>query len=108
MPIELSHSQPTLLIRRAVFEQQGLTRTLFDDRLGLTADEFRVEGDLIVVGPIHAEDALGDIVSELEDLGLVHFDDFFDLSGNWPDWLSVYAMAARPAGGGVQLHPPPS
>jgi hypothetical protein len=108
MPIELTHSQPTLLIRRAAFEQHGLSRTLFDDRLGLTADEFQVEGDLVVVGPILAEGALGDIVSELEDLGLVYFDDFFDLSGNWPDWLNVYAMAARPAGGGAQLHPPPS
>lgn len=108
MPIELAHSQPTLLIRRTAFEQHGLTRTLFDDRLGLTPDEFRVEGDLVVVGPIHAEGALGDMVSELEDLGLVYFDDFFDLSGNWPDWLSVYAMAARPAGGGALLHPPPS
>jgi hypothetical protein len=107
MPIELVHSQPTLLLRRAAFEQHGLTRTFFDERLGLTSDEFRVEGDLVVVGPIHAEGALGDIVTELEDLGLVYFDDFFDLSGNWPDWLKVYAMAARPAGGGARLHPPP-
>jgi len=106
MPIELGHSQPTLLIRRSAFEQRGLTRSIFDERLGLTADEFRVEGDLVVVGPIAAEGALGDLVTDLEDLGLVYFDDFFDMSGNWPDWLNVYAMAARPAGG--RLHPPPS
>jgi len=106
MPIELGHSQPTLLIRRPAFEQHGLTRAFFDERLGLTADEFRVEADLIVVGPIAADGVLGDVVTELEDLGLVYFDDFFDMSGNWPDWLNVYAMAARPAGG--PLHPPPS
>jgi hypothetical protein len=108
MPIELTHSQPTLVIRRAPFEQHGLTRALFDDRLGLTPDEFRVEGNLVVVGPIHAEGSLGDIVGELENLGLVYFDDFFDLSGNWPEWLSVYVMAARPVSGRGQLHPPPS
>lgn len=99
MPIELSHSQPTLLIRRPVFERHGLTRSFFDDRLSLTPEEFRVEGDLVVIGPIHAEGAIGDVVDELEAAGLVYFDDFFDLSGNWPNWLSVYAMAARGLGG---------
>jgi hypothetical protein len=99
MPIELAQSHPSLLIRRVAFEQRGLTRAWFDERLGLTADEFHVEGDLVVVGPIHAEDALGDLIAELEARGLAYFDDFFDLSGNWPEWLSVYAMAARPVAG---------
>lgn len=103
MPIELAHSQPTILIRRSAFEQHGLTRSFFDERLGLTPEEFRVEGDLVAVGPIRATDALSDTVEELETRGLVYFDDFFDLSGNWPNWLSVYAMAARSAaeGGGA-------
>ncbi len=106
MPLVLAHSRPTLLIRRPAFEERGLTRSFFDERLGLTPDEFRVEGDLVAIGPIHAEGALGDLVTELEDLGLVYFNDFFDLSGNWPDWLNVYAMAARPPGG--QSPPPPA
>ena len=95
MPIELAHSQPMLLIRRVAFEQYGLTRSFFDNRLGLTPDEFRAEGELVAIGPIHDNGALGEIVTELEVAGLVYFDDFFDMSGNWPDWLSVYAMAAR-------------
>jgi len=23
----------------------------------------------------------------------VYFDDFFDLSGNWPEWLTIYTRA---------------
>lgn len=95
MPIALPHDCPSLLIRRTAFEQHGLTRALFDERLELTADEFRVEGDLIVVGPIHNERALPEVIAHIEAAGLTYFDDFFDLSGTWPTWLKVFAMAAR-------------
>ena len=63
--------------------------------LHLTADEFRVEGDLVAIGPVYDSEALATVIAELEGRGLVYFDDFFDLSGNWPDWLLVYAMAER-------------
>ena len=63
-----------------------------DARLGLTADEFRVEGDLVMIGPIMEQDALKDVIAEMEELGLEYFDDFFELSGNWPDWLQLFAM----------------
>jgi hypothetical protein len=72
-----------------------MTRHRLDIRLNLTADEFRVEGNLIAVGPLSAEDALSDLIEELEGAGLVYFDDFFELSGNWPEWLKVYAMTPR-------------
>lgn len=86
---------PTLFIRREAYEKSGLTRAAIDERLGLTADEFRVEGQLIALGPIHGSDgdALGELIAELEESGLVYFDDFFELSGNWPDWLKLYASA---------------
>ena len=29
---------------------------------------------------------------------MVYFDDFFELSGNWPDWLALYARGARDRG----------
>ena len=95
MPIEISHDYPTLLIRRAAFEEHGLTRAFFDQRLALTADEFQVEGDLIAVGPLTIHADIGDLIEDLEEKGLSHFDDFFDFSGNWPSWLKVFAMAAR-------------
>ena len=105
MPLRLAPDAPTLLIRRAAFERAGLTRALFDDALGLTADEFRVEGDLIAVGPIVGETALVELVEQLEGLGLVFFDDFFELSGSWPAWLTLFAMTdaadtAREGGAG--------
>lgn len=95
MPIELAHDQPTLLIRREAFEQRNLDRAMFDERFGLAADEFRVEGDLIAVGPLPLGVDLSDVIDELEATGLTHFDDFFDLSGSWPSWLKIFAMAVR-------------
>jgi hypothetical protein len=35
------------------------------------------------------------MIEALEARGLVYFEDFFDLSGNWPEWLGVYAMGHR-------------
>lgn len=95
MPIELRHDFPALLIRRAAFEEHGLVRAHFDERLQLTAEEFRVEGELVVVGPLPAHVDLGELVNELETKGLVYFEDFFDFSGNWPPWLKVFVMGAR-------------
>lgn len=95
MPLDVAAGHPTLLIRRAAYERAGLTRHALDERLGLTADEFRVEGDLVALGPIFDEDALGPVLADLEALGLAYFDDFFEMSGNWPEWLRVLAMAGR-------------
>lgn len=83
-----------LFIRRPAFERVGLTRHALDERLHLTAEEFRVEGGLVAIGPIHDEAALGDVIAELEAVGLAYFDEFFELSGNWPDWLALYARGA--------------
>ena len=38
-------------------------------------------------------DALGTLVDELEQTDLVYFDDYFELSGSWPEWLSVLVRA---------------
>ncbi|MDF1505719.1 hypothetical protein [Roseisolibacter sp. H3M3-2] len=89
MPLEIPASHPTLIFRRDAYERANLVRAALDERLGLTPDEFRVEGDLVVVGPIHDADALGALVADVEALGLAYFDDFFEMSGNWPEWLKV-------------------
>jgi hypothetical protein len=93
MPMAVPNGAPTLLIRRAAYERAGLSRLSLDERLGLTAEEFRVEGDLVAIGPIPGEEPLTDVVEELEGLGLVYFDDFFELSGNWPSWLTMFCGA---------------
>jgi hypothetical protein len=95
MPLKLPHDAPTLLLRKRAFEQYNLSRSDFDIVLHLTDDEFRVEGDLVVVGPVYDSQGLADMIAFLEGRGLVFFDDFFDLSGNWPEWLLMYAMAVR-------------
>jgi len=95
MPLDIPAGHPTLVFRRAAYERAGLVRAALDERLGLTAEEFRVERDLVALGPIHDEDALGALLAELEELGLVYFDDFFELSGNWPEWLRLLAMSAE-------------
>ena len=93
MPINIAAGSPTLVVRKDAFERVGLTRAALDERLNLTADEFRVERGLVAVGPLVQPDALGEMIDELETLGLVYFEDFFELSGNWPDWLRVHAGA---------------
>jgi hypothetical protein len=93
MPLDIPAAAPTILIRKPSFERVQLTRQAIDERLHLTPDEFRVEGALIAIGPIHGDEELTTFVEELEQLGLVYFDDFFDLSGNWPEWLTLYARA---------------
>lgn len=95
MPVPVATGAPTLFLRRTAYESSGLTRAAIDDRLGLTADEFRVEDDLIAIGPIYEREGnlLTDLITELESAGLVYFDDFFELSGNWPAWLRLYASS---------------
>ena len=95
MPLPIDGSAPTLLIRKAAFERAGLSRAQFDEALLLTADEFRVEGSLIAVGPLVGEDTMSELIEQLAAAGLVYFDDFFELSGNWPDWVRLFAMDAR-------------
>ena len=92
MPLEIEAQGPTLFVRREAFERVGLTRAALDERLNLTDEEFRVEGNLIAVGPLVGEQALGDLLAELESLGLTYFDDFFELPGSWPAWLRLVAV----------------
>ncbi len=92
MPLNIPSGAPFLVIRRTAYESRGLSRSEIDERLRLTADEFRVEGSLVMIGPIYAgADALADFIGDLEQAGLTYFDDFFELSGNWPDWLPLFA-----------------
>lgn len=93
MPIQLEHNQGTILIRRSAFERANLTRSAVDERYNLTDEEFRLEEDLIVIGPLPSDDMIPQMIEDLEQSGLTYFDDFFDLSGNWPDWLAIYARA---------------
>lgn len=95
MPLSLPDSAPTLLLRKDAFERVGLTRAALDQWLTLTPEEFRMEGDLIVVGPIYDGDALQALVSALESEGLAYYDDFIEMSGNWPSWVTILAMPAR-------------
>lgn len=95
MPLSLPAGHPALVIRKDAFERSGITRAAIDERLGLTDDEFRVEGELVCVGPIPEDDAMQDLIADLEEAGLTYFEDFFELTGNWPEWLTVHVMARR-------------
>jgi len=91
MPLEIHPDAPTMLIRKAAFERAGLARAHFDARYNLTPDEFRVESEMIAIGPLYDEEALGALTGELESLGLTYFEDFAELSGIWPPWLTIFA-----------------
>lgn len=95
MALLVTQGVPTLFFRRASYERAGLTRAALDARLGLTDAEFRVEGKLVAIGPVYDVDALGTLVDELEKLGLVYYDDYFELSGSWPEWLDVLVRTSQ-------------
>lgn len=97
MSLPVAQGVPTLFFRREAYERAGLTRAALDARLGLTDAEFRVEGDLVALGPLYDVDALGTLVDELESSGLTYYEDFFELSGSWPEWLTVMARASGPS-----------
>lgn len=95
MPLPISADRSTILIRKAAFERAGLQRSAIDARFNLTDAEFHVEGELIAVGPLPSDDMLGEMITAFEEHGLVYYDDFFELSGNWPEWLAVYVTGSR-------------
>jgi hypothetical protein len=98
MPLELSHDRAVILIRQSAFERSGLSRQAIDERYGLTDDEFRVEDGLVALGPLPSEDMLPELIADLEESGLTYFDDFFELSGNWPEWLAIYVRGSKGRG----------
>jgi hypothetical protein len=93
MAITIATDAPTLFIRREAYESSGLNRSALDERLHLTPDEFRVEGNLVAIGPIYTTEGASGLIAELEQIGLVYYDDFFELSGNWPEWLRLHASS---------------
>ena len=98
MALFVTQGVPTLFFRRASYERVGLTRAALDTRLGLTEAEFRVEGAVVAIGPIYDVDALGALIDELEKIGLVYYDDYFELSGSWPEWLDVLVRTSQRGG----------
>lgn len=93
MSQQILAGQAMLFIKRDAYERVGITRAGIDQRLNLTADEFRVEGKLVIIGPLPDDSALHDLFDDLEKVGLVYFDDYFELSGNWPTWLKLYVVS---------------
>jgi hypothetical protein len=90
VPLTIDSERPSILIRRQAYENAKLARSELDSRFNLTNGEFRVEGNLVVIGPLPSDDLIGPITDYLEEVGLAYFDDFFELSGNWPEWLRIY------------------
>lgn len=90
MAQEIPAGHSMLFIKRDAYERAGITREAIDRRLNLTADEFQVDGRIVVIGPLPDDTRLRDMLDELEDAGLVYFDEYFELSGNWPSWIRLY------------------
>ena len=90
MQQEIPSGLSMLFIKRVAYERADLTRAAIDDRLNLTPDEFKADGTMIYIGPLPDDTAVREIIDDLEAAGLVYFDDFFELSGNWPTWLRLF------------------
>jgi len=92
MPLTVAEGLSTILVRKDAFERAELNRTEIDNLFNLTDQEFRVEGGLVAIGPLPSDDMVGLVTGYFESKGLVYYDEFFELSGNWPEWLRLYAM----------------
>ncbi|MEO7368474.1 MAG: hypothetical protein ABIZ36_10985 [Gemmatimonadaceae bacterium] len=92
MPLNVAAGLPTILIKKEAFERAAINRTEIDTLFNLTDEEFQVEGGLVLIGPLPSDDMIGLVVAYFEARGLVYYDEFFELSGNWPEWLRLYAM----------------
>ena len=92
MPLAVTQGLATVFIRKDAFERAGLARGEIDSRFNLTDEEFRVEGGLVAIGPLPSDDLIGPMLEYFESKGLAYFDEVFELSGNWPEWLRLYAM----------------
>ena len=92
MPLAVIEGLPTIFIRKEAYERAGLVRSEIDSRFNLTDAEFRVEGNLISIGPLPSDEMVGPVLEYFESNGLVYFDDVFEMSGNWPGWLRLFAM----------------
>lgn len=92
MPLNVAAGLPTILIKKDAFERAAINRTEIDALFNLTDEEFQVEGCLVLIGPLPSDDMIGLVVAYFEARGLVYYDEFFELSGNWPEWLRLYAM----------------
>jgi hypothetical protein len=95
MPLEVSRDRSVIMIRQDAYEKTGISRVALDERFNLTPDEFQVLEGLIVLGPLASDEMLTQMISELEENGLVYFEDFFELTGNWPDWLTLYVRGHK-------------
>ncbi len=92
MPLQISAGLPTIFVKKEAFERTSLARTEIDARFNLTDAEFKVEGQLIAIGPLPSDEMIGLLLEYFEEKGLAYYDDVFEMSGNWPDWLRLYAM----------------
>ncbi|MGZ3435120.1 MAG: hypothetical protein ACXU9O_02465 [Gemmatimonadaceae bacterium] len=52
----------------------------------------------MTLGPLPSEDMVPELIADLEESGLNYFDDFFELSGNWPEWLTIYVRGSKGRG----------
>lgn len=92
MPLQISAGLPTIFVNKEAFERASLARTEIDARFNLTDAEFKVEGQLIAIGPLPSDEMTGLLLEYFEEKGLAYYDDVFEMSGNWPGWLRLYAM----------------
>ena len=64
-------------------------KTGFTKKKKVIEERTQTPGDPTLIANV-----LTDLIAQLEEHGLVYYDDFFELSGNWPEWLRLFVMDA--------------
>ncbi len=83
-----------LVVRRAALADRGVT---YEHLLRAMEVDARLDADadLISFGPHFGGEAGSELARRLERLGLVYADDFFELTGDFPDWCGLSGFLER-------------
>ena len=79
-----------LIIRREALRERGVSMELLLSAVDSTAP-LDMDDRLISFGPSFGEEALNEFTRRLAELGLVFYDDFFDVIFDSPSWCSFRA-----------------
>jgi hypothetical protein len=47
----------------------------------------------VAIGPIYDDEGLEKLIEAFEGLGLELYDDYFEMTGNWPAWVTLFGMS---------------
>lgn len=77
-----------IVVRRASLKVRAVSMEILLDAMEVDGP-FEQNADLLMFSPIFGQDALDVLSARLAKIGLIYFDDFFDLKMVLPSWSKI-------------------